>query len=54
MTLALIVLVVFGLGWVLGARSAPTHDDRLSPAQMTDIYRREHQRTLDGRAASWE
>jgi len=54
MTFTLVSLLGFVLGWALGARNAPTRDDRFSPAQLADIYRREHQRTLDGRAALWE
>jgi hypothetical protein len=54
MTLATVILLSFVLGWALGTRSAPTRDDRLSHSQLADMYRREHQRTLDGRAAPWE
>lgn len=28
--------------------------DRLSPGQLADIYRREHQHQLDGRLPMWE
>lgn len=52
--MAVPAILVMLASWALAARSAKRQDDRLCDPQLRDIYRREHQRLLDGRAAFWE
>lgn len=55
MTFLSTVLAVIG-GILIGVHIREQRDqaERLSEDQLRSIYRREHQRDLDGRAKDWE
>ena len=53
MTILLLVLA-FTVGWLIGHVGVNAALDRLSDSRLADIYRREHQRQLEGRLGWWE
>lgn len=49
-----LIVLAFWVGVFVGHVAVNRAADGLSDGQLTDIYRREHQRALDGRAQAWE